>query len=177
MLTFHATDLHGVILVESGEHRDERGGFSRLFCVQAFADAGIDFTLSQMNLSTNHRRHTLRGMHYQAAPHEEAKIVRVVSGTVYDVVMDMRRDSPTCGKWQGFRLDAASRKALYIPKGCAHGFLTLEDDTTVLYQMDAPFVPGTARGLRYDDPAFGAVWPAEPEVISPKDLDWPAHSG
>ncbi|WP_374730135.1 dTDP-4-dehydrorhamnose 3,5-epimerase family protein [Stappia sp.] len=176
MLDFTETGIAGLVRVETGAHEDARGAFMRLFCPQEFEAAGIVFPSSQINLSTNHRRHTLRGMHWQDPPHAEAKIVRVVAGAIFDVVADLRPDSPSYGKWEGFDLSAENRRALVIPQGCAHGFLTLADDTSVLYQMDRLHVPGQARGFRYDDPAFAIDWPAEPAVISEADLAWPAFT-
>ncbi len=176
MLSFHETHLKDVILVETGGHRDERGSFIRLYCPESFSKAGIDFTSTQINLSTNQKRHTLRGMHWQEPPHAEAKLVRVMTGEIYDVVADIRPDSPTYGRWQAFELSADNRRALFIPEGCAHGFLTLQDETNVLYQMGRPYVPGQARGFRYDDPAFGITWPANPAHISEADLAWTSYS-
>ncbi|GGE88754.1 dTDP-4-dehydrorhamnose 3,5-epimerase family protein [Stappia taiwanensis] len=177
MLSFQATDLQDVVLVETGAHRDERGAFARLYCPEAFAAAGIAFTPSQINLSTNTLRHTLRGLHFQAAPWAEAKFVRVVTGAIYDVVLDLRPDSPSYRRWQAFELSADNLRGLFIPEGCAHGFLTLEDDTGVLYQMGRPYEPGHAAGIRYDDPAFAIDWPAAPVLISRADREWPLFAG
>lgn len=174
MLSFERTRLEGVLSVSAKGHEDERGGFMRLYCPTTFRVAGIDFISTQVNLSTNRRRHTLRGMHWQDAPYAEAKLVRVVTGAIYDVVADLRRDSPTFMQWQAFDLSAENGCALFVPEGCAHGFLTLRDETSVLYQMGREHVPGQARGFRYDDPAFAIHWPAAPEVISDADLSWPA---
>ncbi|WP_346915128.1 dTDP-4-dehydrorhamnose 3,5-epimerase [uncultured Roseibium sp.] len=176
MLSFHETHLKDVILVETEGHRDERGSFVRLYCPESFSKAGIDFVSTQINLSTNHKRHTLRGMHWQDPPHAEAKLVRVMTGEIYDVVADIRPDSPTYGRWQAFELSADNQRALFIPEGCAHGFLTLQDETNVLYQMGRTYVPGHARGFRYDDPAFAITWPAVPAYISEADLTWASYS-
>ena len=153
-------------------HTDERGMFARIFCPDEFAAAGITFTPGQMNLSRNTAKHTLRGMHYQDPPYAEAKVVRVVAGSVYDVVIDLRRDSPTYQRWTATTLTAAGGEALHIPEGCAHGFLTLEAGTDVLYQMGRMYEPGQARGVRWDDPAFGVALPAAPEVMDAKDRGW-----
>lgn len=172
MLTFSATDIAGLFVVDTGAIADERGAFARLYCPRAFADAGIPFNSQQINLSSNTRRDTLRGMHFQRPPHDEAKLVRVLSGAIYDVVADIRPDSPTYRQWRAFELTRANRRALVVPSGCAHGFLTLADDCDVLYQMDRIYQPGHAQGFRFDDPAFAIEWPATPAVISQADLDW-----
>ena len=172
-MIFVPTELPGVIEIRLNPHRDDRGFFARLYCPVEFAAAGIDFTPSQLNLSRNPRLHTLRGLHYQDPPHAEAKLVRVTAGCIHDVVVDLRRDQPTYGRHIARRLDAAEGTALFLPEGCAHGFLTLAPETDVLYQMGRPHVPGQARGLRYDDPALAIDWPASPALISESDLMWP----
>ena len=175
-MKFQATDLAGVFDIETVPHRDDRGFFARVFCPAEFAAAGIAFTSTQINLSRNETRHTLRGMHWQDAPHAEAKVVRAVSGAIHDIVVDLRPASPTFRRWIARRLDSRMANALFIPEGCAHGFLTLEPATDVLYQMGRPYVPGQERGARYDDPALALEWPARPDVIAPADLAWPAWS-
>lgn len=172
-MKIEATLLPGVFRLEPVPHPDERGFFARIHCPDELAAAGISFTSTQVNLSRNTRRHTLRGMHYQDAPFAEAKIVRVARGAIHDVVVDLRPESPTFRQHIGADLDAAKGMALFIPEGCAHGFLTLEDETDVLYQMGRPYVPGQARGCRWDDPALGIVWPHPPAVIGAADLAWP----
>lgn len=174
MLSFERARIDGVLSVSAKVHEDERGSFMRLYCPTAFRAAGIDFTSTQVNLSANRRRHTLRGMHWQDVPHAEAKLVRVVTGAIHDVVADLRPESPTFMRWQAFELSAENGRALFVPEGCAHGFMTLCDETSVLYQMGREHVPGQARGFRYDDPAFAIDWPAEPEVVSDADLGWSA---
>jgi dTDP-4-dehydrorhamnose 3,5-epimerase len=176
MLSFERTRIAGVWRITTKAHEDDRGAFARLYCPVAFKEAGIAFTSAQINLSTNDKRHTLRGMHWQNAPNAEAKLVRVISGSIYDVVADLRVDSATRGAWEGFELSASDRTALFIPEGCAHGFLTLEDDTAILYQMGRNYVPNQAKGFRFDDPAFSITWPAMPRVIAEGDLAWPALS-
>lgn len=173
-MKFRATDIPGVMEVEAEPRADARGFFARIYCPEEFAAAGIAFSSTQINLSRNDRAHTLRGMHWQDPPHAEAKLVRVTSGAVHDVVIDLRPDSPTFRRWRAFRLDARKANALFIPEGCAHGFLTLADETDVLYQMSRPYVGGQARGLRYDDPGFAIDWPAAPAVIAQADLAWPS---
>jgi dTDP-4-dehydrorhamnose 3,5-epimerase len=152
---------------------DERGFFARTWCREEFADHGLTPELAQCSISFSHRKGTLRGLHYQAAPHQEAKLVRCTRGAIWDVALDLRRDSPTYRAWFGVELSAANRAALYIPEGCAHGQLTLSDDSEVLYQMSAPYVPSAARGVRYDDPAFGIEWPGEVVVINDRDASYP----
>ncbi|MDH7796124.1 MULTISPECIES: dTDP-4-dehydrorhamnose 3,5-epimerase family protein [unclassified Beijerinckia] len=173
-MRFAATKIAGVTLITLEPHRDERGFFARIYCPEEFAAAGIDFTSTQINLSRNPARHTLRGLHYQDAPFAEAKVVRPVRGSIYDVAVDLRRDSATYGQWVAQELSAERGDALYIAEGLAHGFLTLEPDTDVVYQMGRPYVPGQARGLRYDDPALAISWPAAPAMIGTQDLNWPA---
>ena len=172
-MKFRQTKISGVFEIGLEPHGDERGFFARAYCGQEFARAGITFTSTQINLSRNTAALTLRGMHWQAPPHAEAKIVRCVRGRIFDVVADVRPASPTYLTWIGRDLDAERGDALLIPEGCAHGFLTLEPDCDVLYQMGQPHTPGKAGGFRYDDPAFGIVWPAAPHVIAAADRAWP----
>lgn len=176
MLTFEPTRLDGVVQFQKRPAKDDRGSFARLYCPESFADAGVDFTAVQMNLSSNVMSLTLRGMHYQNTPYAEAKVVQVSAGAIYDVVVDIRPNSPTFMQWQGFELSRENGQGLFVPEGCAHGFLTLCDSTDVLYLMGRIYVPGHAAGFRYDDPAFGIEWPSEPDVISEADLNWPAFS-
>lgn len=167
-----ATALPGVYRIAATPHGDARGLFARLYCPDEFAAAGIDFTSSQVNLSTNVERLTLRGMHFQKRPHAEAKLVRVVRGRAWDVVLDLR-PGPMQGRWIAEELSADAMNALFLPEGVAHGFLTLEPDTHILYQMGRPYAPGHADGVRWDDPAFAIDWPAEQVVISDQDRGWP----
>lgn len=164
--------LPGGFLVETEKLADQRGYFARVFCVSEFRERGLDTSVEQCNLSFNDRRLTLRGMHYQAAPHAESKLVRCTRGAIFDVAVDLRRDSPTYLRWYGTELSADNAHALYLPEGMAHGFLTLEDGSEVLYQMSAPYVASAARGVRWDDPVFGIAWPAPPEIISERDLQF-----
>ena len=173
-MKFEPTEIDGVARVFLTPHADERGFFARLFCPEEFAGAGFPFSPLQMSLSRNAKAGTLRGLHYQAPPHDEGKLVRVMRGAVFDVVVDLRADSPTYRRWLGAELTAEGGEALLIPAGCAHGFLTLADETDVLYQIDRMYAPGVARGLRWDDPAIGVVWPERPRVISAADMGWPA---
>ncbi|TNE33695.1 MAG: dTDP-4-dehydrorhamnose 3,5-epimerase [Alphaproteobacteria bacterium] len=167
------TNLSGVYLIEPDFIEDSRGFFTRAFCQDEFASAGIDFAPVQSNISHNRLAYTLRGMHFQAAPYAETKLVRCTSGRLFDVAVDLRESSPTYRQWTGLDLSRQNAKALFIPAGCAHGFLTLEDETEVFYQMSPAFVPGHDRGFRFDDPAIGITWPKTPKVISEKDLALP----
>jgi dTDP-4-dehydrorhamnose 3,5-epimerase len=144
-----------------------------VFCTEEFARAGIGFTTAQINLSGNLSAHTLRGLHYQKAPFAEPKFVRAVRGRAYDVVVDLRDGSATRNQWLALVLDSRAMNGVFVPEGCAHGFLTLEDDTELLYQMGRPFVEGQGEGVRWNDAAFGIVWPALPAVISPRDASYP----
>jgi dTDP-4-dehydrorhamnose 3,5-epimerase len=172
-LSVRQTALPGLLVLESAMQRDERGGFTRLFCAETLAAAGFDPAVAQANLSTNARRHTLRGLHWQDEPAGEAKIVRCLAGALWDVAVDLRPDSPTFRRWHAEELTPANGRALAVPRGFAHGFITLADDTAVLYLMGSPYVPALARGARYDDPAFAIAWPAEPAVIGVRDLAFP----
>jgi dTDP-4-dehydrorhamnose 3,5-epimerase len=174
---FERTELPGVVRIIPEPIADARGFFARLYCPEEFAAAGCAFTPVQTSLSRNHAAHTLRGLHFQAAPFAEAKIVRVVRGSVFDVAVDLRPESPAYRRWTAAILSAENGAALLIPEGCAHGFLTLEDSTDVLYQIDRLHTPGHARGVRYDDPALKVGWPASPQAIASADLAWPALQG
>lgn len=165
--------LPGAFLVGLEPQADERGFFARTFCAREFAAAGLEPRLVQTSLSWNPRRGTLRGLHWQAAPHAEAKLVRCVRGRIYDVVVDIRPESHTFRQHVAIELDAEERNALYIPPGVAHGFLTLADGCEVHYQMSEFHAPEAGRGARHDDPAFGIVWPEPVAVVSARDLAWP----
>lgn len=172
-MRFVETELAGAWVVEPEPLSDVRGFFARTFDAAEFARYGLRSAFPQCSLSYNTRAGTLRGMHYQAAPHEEAKLVRCTAGSIYDVVVDLRDGSPTRGRWVGVELTAANRRALYVPEGFAHGFQTLADGSEVLYQISAPFVPGASRGVRWNDAAFGIVWPsAERRTMSERDRDY-----
>ena len=176
-MRFTATRLAGAFVVDLERHSDERGFFARTWCARELAEVGLRGEFVQGNVSFNRRAGTMRGMHWQADPHAEDKLVRVTAGAVWDVMVDLRPGSPTRGEHVGLRLDAGNRTALYIPKGFAHGFLTLADDTEVAYEMSAFYVPEAARGARWDDPAFGIDWPDPPgvTVISERDAGYPDH--
>lgn len=172
-MIFTKTNLPGVFVVELERLDDDRGFFARSFCEDEFAAHGMMTELVQANVSFNHRRGTLRGMHYQSDPSPEGKLVRCTAGGIHDVAVDLRPDSPTFRHWAACELSAENRRALYVPPGCAHGFLTLTDASEVLYLMSARFVPELARGVRWNDPAFAIDWPSEPLVMSAKDADLP----
>jgi dTDP-4-dehydrorhamnose 3,5-epimerase len=172
-MRFETTELPGVVRVVPEPIADERGFFARLFCPEEFAAAGYSFAPAQTSLSRNSAAYTLRGLHFQSPPFAEAKIVRAARGSVYDVVVDLRPESPAYRRWTAAILTADNAVALLIPAGCAHGFLTLEDSTDVLYHIDRLYAPGHARGVRYDDPALKIRWPAVASVIAPADLAWP----
>lgn len=174
-MRFVPTPIAGLYGVYGSVHRDERGSFERTWCREAFAAAGLNFSPCQASLSRNDRSLTLRGLHYQAAPAGERKLVRCVAGRIFDVVVDLRRGSPTLLRHWAVTLCAGEGDALFIPHGCAHGFLTLTDGAVVEYMMDSPHAPEHARGLRWNDPALDVGWPAEPEVISERDSSWPDH--
>jgi dTDP-4-dehydrorhamnose 3,5-epimerase len=170
---FEPTPLGGAVLIDLDRHFDERGFFARTWCADEFAAAGLPAKVVQCSVSWNERRHTLRGMHWQAAPHGESKLVRCTRGAILDVIVDLRADSATYLQHLAVELTETNRRALFIPPGMAHGFLTLVDGTEVFYQMDAAHVPEAARGARWDDPAFGITWPAVPEVMSSRDASYP----
>jgi dTDP-4-dehydrorhamnose 3,5-epimerase len=170
---FEPTSIGGAVLVDVDRHVDERGFFARTWCAHEFASAGLPDTLVQCSVSWNEHRHTLRGLHWQAAPHGEGKLVRCTRGAIFDVVVDIRANSPTYLEYLAVDLDQDNRRALFIPPGVAHGFLTLVDGTEIFYQMDTAHVPDAARGARWDDPAFGISWVATPAVISERDRSYP----
>jgi len=172
-MRFTETKVAGAFLIEPEPIADERGFFARTFCQDEFRAHGLNPCVAQANVSFNHRRGTLRGMHHQQAPHQEAKLVRCIQGAIWDGVVDLRPGSPSYRDWFGVELTAGNRVMLYVPEGCAHGFLTLTDATEVAYQMSAPYVAEAARGVRYDDPAFGIQWPGEVVVINERDRGYP----
>ena len=176
-MRFSPTAVDGVKLIDLDTAEDERGFFARTFCEEEFARAGIALTARQLNLSYNRDAFTLRGLHYQAAPHAEAKIVHCVRGRIYDVALDLRPASSTYLRWTAAELSPQARRMLYIPEGCAHGFLTLEPDSDIIYVMGTAFVAEAARGVRWNDPVFGIDWPAAPRVISERDAGYPDFTG
>lgn len=170
---FAATSLADAYLIDLSPIGDDRGSFARTFCADTFAARGLVPTFMQANHSQNVARGTLRGMHFQRHPHREVKLVRVVRGTIVDVIIDLRQDSPNYGRWEAFELSAENRRMLYVPTGFAHGFQTLDDHTDVLYQVSHPYTPAAESGVRWNDPAFDIRWPLPVAAISPKDAAWP----
>jgi dTDP-4-dehydrorhamnose 3,5-epimerase len=175
-MEFHSTRLQDAYLVRLEPARDARGFFARTFCVEEFAAHGMESKYPQHSISFSARKGTLRGMHYQRDPRSEAKLVRCTRGAIFDVIIDIRPDSPTYRRWQEFELSSENGHQLYIPKGFAHGFQTLSDDVEVNYLISTPYAPELARGIRHDDPAFGISWPLAVTEISEKDLHWPDFS-
>ena len=168
-MTFEQTAIPGVWLVDLEPHKDSRGFFARTWCAEEAAAHGLNPACVQCSVSFNQRRGTLRGMHWQAEPCAEAKWIRCIRGAVWDVALDLRPESSSYGKWVGAELSADNRRMIYIPAGVAHGFQTLENDTELSYQMSEPYVPGLARGVRWNDPAFGIAWPIVNPVMSDRD--------
>jgi dTDP-4-dehydrorhamnose 3,5-epimerase len=176
-MRFQPTRLDGAFLIELEPHQDERGAFARLWDGALFAGSGLDPTLAQVSLSWNPRAGTLRGLHFQLPPYEETKLVRCVRGAIFDVIVDLRAGSPSYLQWEGFELTHRNRRQVYVPKGFAHGFVTLAEDSEVLYFISTPYAPTAAAGLRWNDPALAIRWPAEPSVVSERDRTWPDFAG
>ncbi len=172
-MVFTKTQLAGVFIIEPERLEDERGFFARTWCQREFEAHHLNASLAQCNISFNRGRGTLRGLHYQVAPHEEAKLVRCTMGSIYDVVVDLRLQSATFRMWIAVELTATNRKMLYVPERVAHGFQTLEDNTEVFYQMSDFYHPECARGVRWNDPAFGVQWPLSVETMSARDQQYP----
>ena len=172
-MIFTETKLKGAFVVEPELLEDERGFFARTYCTKEFREHGIEFNFVQCNVSFNRKRGTLRGMHFQLSPYEEAKVVRCTMGEIYGVIVDLRPDSATFKKWINVELSQENRKMIYTPKGFAHGFITLENNTEVFYQMSQFYAPAHAKGFRWDDPVFGIEWPLEVRSISDRDLNLP----
>ena len=172
-MKFTDTGIGGVWVIEAERLEDERGFFARTWDTEEFADRGLNPRLAQCSISYNRAVGTLRGMHYQVAPHAEAKLVRCTAGAIFDVALDLRPDSSTVGEWFGTELSAENRRALYVPEDCAHGFLTLDDGCEVHYQISQSYAPEAARGVRWDDPAFAISWPGEVVVINERDRSYP----
>jgi dTDP-4-dehydrorhamnose 3,5-epimerase len=177
LLIFRETELKGAFLIEPEELQDERGSFARIWCQRELAAQGLNPKLAQCSISFNRKRATLRGMHYQVAPHEEIKLVRCINGAVHDVIIDLRPESATFTRHFATVLSAANRRVLYVPEGFAHGFQTLEDHTEVLYLISEFYAPGSARGVRWDDPVFSIAWPPGERIISDRDKAYPDFCG
>jgi dTDP-4-dehydrorhamnose 3,5-epimerase len=176
-MLFEELSVGGAYLVLAEAYTDERGFFARTWSAEEFRSHGLNPDLVECSISFNDLAGTLRGMHFQAAPHEEAKLVRCTRGSIFDVVIDLRPASPTYRSFASQELTAEDRRALYVPEGCAHGFQTLEDATEVLYQISHPYVPAAARGVRWDDQAFAIPWPRPPSRISRRDGEFPDFAG
>ncbi len=176
-MIFEPAGLDGAYIVKLERRGDARGAFARSFCVEEFKAHGLETTYVQQNVSVSTHKGTLRGMHYQRAPHQEVKLIRCARGALYDVLIDLRPDSSTFRKWIGVELSADNGVQLYAPRGVAHGFLTLTDDVEATYLVSAAYAPGAEGGVRHDDPAFGVVWPGPVAVISDKDAAWPDYAG
>jgi dTDP-4-dehydrorhamnose 3,5-epimerase len=170
---FSETPIAGAWTIDPEPHSDERGRFMRAWCLDEFAAHGIDFIPVQSNMGFSLRAGTLRGLHYQVAPHLEAKLVRCTRGSVFDVLVDLRPGSPTFGRWFGTELSAVNGRMLFVPASCAHGYQTLEDDSEILYMASTSFSPAAARGLRFDDPMVAIRWPFPPSALSEQDRCWP----
>lgn len=175
-IKFLPTRLHGAYVIEIEKLEDERGFFARTFCRDEFAAHGLRTTFVQCNVSFNASKGTLRGLHFQVRPHEEAKLVRCTRGSIYDVIVDIRKESATYRQWVGVELTADTGRMIYVPQGFAHGFQTLEDDSEVFYQISEMHHPESARGLRWNDPAFGITWPLEHPIASARDAAYPDFS-
>jgi dTDP-4-dehydrorhamnose 3,5-epimerase len=176
-MIFTETALKGAFIIEPEQLSDERGFFARTWCQKEFLNHGLNPNIVQCSISYNRKKGTLRGMHYQAAPHEETKLVRCTAGAIYDVIVDLRKDSSTFRKWISAELNEENRKMLYIPAGFAHGFQTLADNAEVFYQMSEFYTASHARGIRWNDPAFDIRWPFEVSVMSEKDEQIPGFAG
>jgi dTDP-4-dehydrorhamnose 3,5-epimerase len=174
-MIFTETPLKGAYIIDIEPYQDHRGFFARSWCRHEFESHGLVPSVVQANISYNPKKGTLRGMHYQIAPHEETKLVRCTRGAIYDVIIDLRPESPTFKQWFGVELTSDNRRMLYVPKRFAHGFITLQDETEVFYQVSEFYNPESERGLRYDDPAFNIQWPLDVQVISEKDRRWPLY--
>jgi dTDP-4-dehydrorhamnose 3,5-epimerase len=168
--------LQGAYIIDLEKRQDQRGFFARTWCLTEFVAQGLAARAVQTNISYSRRQGTVRGMHYQASPYAETKLIRCTRGAIYDVIIDLRSDSSTFKQWLGIELTGANYRMLYVPEGFAHGFQTLVDDVEVNYQVSQFYTPEAERGLRYDDPAFGIEWPQKVQVISDKDRSWPDYT-
>lgn len=175
-MKFTPASLPGAWLIEPEPREDERGWFARSWCAREFAEHGLDSSLAQCNISFNRSRGTLRGMHFQKPPHTEAKLVRCTAGAIFDVIIDLRQESPAYLQWAGYELSSSNHYMLYIPAGLAHGFQILTDEAEVFYQMSEFYYPGSGSGVRWNDPAFGIEWPLPVDQISDQDRNWPDYS-
>lgn len=171
-MDFEPCEISGAYLIRPRKIEDDRGYFARAWCEREFLEHGLQVHIKQSNMAVTKCRGTLRGLHFQTAPHEEVKILRCVRGEIFDVIVDLRKDSSTYLKWQGFTLNPGNGNAIYVPEGCATGYMTLADDTEIYYHTTAEFAPDNATGVRYDDPAFAIEWPMAAVIVSPQDASW-----
>ena len=176
-MEFTGIGLPGACLVQLNKIEDERGYFARAWCREEFLRHGLNPNMAQLNTGFSHKRGTVRGMHYQAVPHAEAKFIRCTRGAIYDVIIDLRKGSPTLGQWRGIELTPENGLMVYAPEGFAHGYQTLQDGTEMYYMTSVPYAPASAKGVRHDDPAFGIKWPLPVSVISAVDRNWPDFRG
>ncbi len=172
-MKFTKTPLPGAYVIDLEKYGDERGFFARLYCENEFREHELETHFVQINNSLSAQKGTLRGMHYQLEPAAEVKVVRCIKGSLYDVILDLRQDSPTFGQWYGAELSAENRRMMYVPRGFGHGFITLEDDTEAFYLVSNFYAPEKERGVRWNDPRFNIEWPIEPVVVSEKDSNHP----
>jgi dTDP-4-dehydrorhamnose 3,5-epimerase len=172
---FNKTKLNGAYIMEIEKHSDERGFFSRSWCNKELEDHGLNSGLAQANIGFSLKKGTLRGLHYQVHPYEEVKVVRCTMGAIFDVIVDLRPDSPTYKQWISVELNSENRKMIYVPEGFAQGYITLNDNTEICYNTSQFYSPEFARGVRYDDPSFSIKWPIEVAVISKADKSWPDY--
>lgn len=175
-MKFTPLKVNGAYVIDLEKKGDDRGFFARQFCQEEFKSQGLTFDLAQANISFTGQKHTLRGMHYQLAPKAETKLIRALSGAIWDCVLDLRPDSPTFKQWDGAKLTAENRRTMLCPKGVAHGFITLTEDTELLYLMDEFYAPELASGVRWNDSAFKIEWPAEPSLLNDRDKNYPDYS-
>ena len=172
-MNFIPQKINDLFLIIPDLHDDERGVFRRSFCKEVFEKNGVNFNVLQGNISENYNKHTLRGFHYQSTPSDESKIITCISGSLFNIVLDLREKSNTYKKWSSLEINSKERQSIYVPAGCANAFLTLENNTIVHYYMNDSYNPNTYRGIRYNDPTFSFEWPHVPEIISEKDLNLP----
>jgi dTDP-4-dehydrorhamnose 3,5-epimerase len=175
-MQFNETKIPGVFLIELEKREDQRGYFARAWCSKDFNAHGLP-NFVQTNMSLSRKRGTIRGLHYQVPPHGEAKYLRCIRGAIFDVCIDLRKDSPTYKKWLGVELSADNRKAVFIPAGLAHAYQALTDDAEVIYSASCAYTPGAERGIRFNDPAFNIEWPIREAIVSEKDMSWPDFAG
>lgn len=174
-MKFHKSKINGSFTIIPDSYEDERGIFRRHFCFREFKENGIPNNIEQANVSENKHPYTLRGFHYQIYPHQEGKTLSCIKGSIFDVILDIRKDSPTYMQWQSFELNEDNKKSVFIPPGCANAFLTLDSDCLIHYYCSKSYEPNSEKGIRFNDPSFKISWPHQPKVISEKDLNHPDY--